>query len=126
MDRAERLTREVGAESGDFFTEDQLVRHINDHGASDYPSRLPTALPSLLAGANFLGKLIALPRIFSLSLSRALSSCLSVPSSKGATTRGGGESRQGRNDDVVVVDKREFLSSSATIEANYFLRDEYL
>lgn len=66
------MTREVGAESGDFFTEDQLVRHINDHGASDYPSRLPTALPSLLAGANFLGKLIALPRIFSLALSLVL------------------------------------------------------
>lgn len=101
-----------------FSRRDQLVRHINDHGAPDYPSRLPAALPSLLAGANFLGKLIALPRIFSLSLS-----AFSLPSSKKEKR----ESRRGRrNDDVVVVDKREFLPSSATIEANYFLRDEYL
>lgn len=108
-----------------FLRRDQLVRHINDHGAPDYPSRLPTALPSLLAEANFLGKLIALPRIFSLVLSPSLRVFPSVPRSE----KGNGESRRResprrRNDDV--VDKREFLSSSATIEANYFLRDEYL
>lgn len=111
-----------------FSRRDQLVRHINDHGAPDYPSRLPTVLPSLLAEANFLGKLIALPRIFSLVLSPSLRVFPSVLRSE----KGNGESRKRwrresprrRNDDV--VDKREFLSSSATIEANYFLRDEYL
>lgn len=59
------------AESGDFFTEDQLVRHINDHGARIIRRGYPAVF--LRAEANFLGKLIALPRI-SLLYSPPLSS----------------------------------------------------
>lgn len=59
-----------------------------------------------------------------LSLSRSLSLCLPLRPFRSAGKR---KTRVGkkRNDDVVVVDKREFLSSAA-IEANYFRRDEYL
>lgn len=120
------------AESGDFFTEDQLVRHINDHGARIIRRGYPAVF--LRAEANFLGKLIALPRIsllysppslFLFSFAVSFSIHLSIGRKK---TRLEKERKKEEwkttsreNGDAVIVEdaEREFLFPD-TIEANYF------